>query len=134
MTGYHTTSLQSDNVKDIGEINNSPMIEAEVTKNNKTIGKLKYYSVYQLHDAKRIFQDRPLETFVNDDNKMNENVEKRINGNINKLSVNVINCSLLLKQWLTGKFNSFLKHNMIMSGLNTEKLLMLLKFKSVMMQ
>ena len=29
---YNNTSLQSDNVVDIGEINNSLMIEAEVTK------------------------------------------------------------------------------------------------------
>ena len=106
MTRDHTTSLQYDNVENMGEINNSLILEAEVTR----------------------------KTFVGDYYKMNEKFRLLINGNINKLSVNVINCSLLLKQWLTGKFNSFLKHNMIMSGLNTEKLLMLLKFKSVMMQ
>ena len=34
-TRYHTISLQSDNVEDIGWIIYSLIIEAEVTKNNK---------------------------------------------------------------------------------------------------
>ena len=33
-------------------------------------------SVYLLNDAKDIFQYRPLEMFVEDDHRMNENIEK----------------------------------------------------------
>ena len=51
------------------------MVQVEVTKNNKKIGKLKDDSVYILNYAKHIMKDRPLETFVDDDNKMNENFE-----------------------------------------------------------
>ena len=32
--------------------------------------------VYILNDAKYIFQDKPLEKFMDDDNKIDENVEK----------------------------------------------------------
>ena len=56
-TRNHTTSLQPDNVEDIGYIKNPLIIEAEVTKNNKKIRQLKYYSVYLLNGAKHILQD-----------------------------------------------------------------------------
>ena len=51
------------------------MIEAELTKNKKTIGQLKYDSVYLLKDARNIIQDRPNEIFVNDDNNRYEIVD-----------------------------------------------------------
>ena len=76
MTWDHTTSLQSDNVKDISEIKESLMVEAEVTKNNKTIGKLEYDSLYLLNDAKNILQDKSLESFRDDDENMDEIVGK----------------------------------------------------------
>ena len=58
MTRDHTTSLQSDNVEDIGEINNALLIESKLTR--KTVGQLKDDSVYLLNDAKYILQGRPL--------------------------------------------------------------------------
>ena len=76
LTRDQNNPLQSDNVEDIGEINNSLIIESEVTKFNKTIGQLKGDSVYLLSDAKNILQDRPQENFVDDDNNMDKNVEK----------------------------------------------------------
>ena len=76
LTRDQNNPLQSDNVEDIGEINNSLIIESEVTKFNKTIGQLKGNSVYLLSDAKNILQDRPQENFVDDDNNMDKNVEK----------------------------------------------------------
>ena len=68
----NTTSPQSDNVEDIGEINNSQMIEAVVKK----IVQQEDYSVYLLNDAKYILQDKPLNFFMDDDNNINERVEK----------------------------------------------------------
>ena len=50
------------------------------------------------------------------------------------MSVDVINCALSLKVWLGETLPSFKKNNMMMSGVNMEKLLMLLKFQMVMMQ
>ena len=52
------------------------MIEAQVTKNNKTIGQLKDDYVYLLNNEKDILQDIPLESFVDDENNMDENIEK----------------------------------------------------------
>ena len=52
------------------------------------------------YDGKDILKDIIKETFVDGDNKMDENIEKLRNGNINKLSVNVGNCALLLKCWM----------------------------------
>ena len=75
----HITSLQSDNVENIGEKNNLLMIEAELKNNNKTIGQLKDDSVYLLNYAKHIMQDWPNESVVDDDNKKDKIVE-----NINK--------------------------------------------------
>ena len=51
------------------------MIEAEVTKDNKTIGQLKDDYVYLLNDPKHILQDRPLEICFDDDNKRNKTFE-----------------------------------------------------------
>ena len=65
---------------------------------------------------------------MDNDNKKDEIVE------IVNLSKNVINCELLLKKLSEGTLQSFQNKNMIMSGLNTETLLMLLKFQTVMMQ
>ena len=65
---------------------------------------------------------------MDNDNKKDEIV------NIVNLSKNVINCELLLKKLSEGTLQSFQKKNMIMSGLNTETLLMLLKFQTAMMQ
>ena len=50
-----------------------------------------------------------------------------------KMSVHVRNYSLSLKLWFGESYNFFI-YNLIMSGLNTEKLLMLLKSQMVMMQ
>ena len=72
-TRDHTTSLQSDNFEYIGEIKHSQMIESKVKK-HKTIGKLKGGSMYLLNAPKHIFQDRSIDNFVDDDNKMNENI------------------------------------------------------------
>ena len=74
-TRYDSTSLQYDNVEDIGEINKLLMIEVELTKNDKTIVKLKDNSLYLLKYVKHIIQDRPNENFVDDDNKKDEIVE-----------------------------------------------------------
>ena len=52
------------------------MVEAEVTKNNKTIGKLEYDSLYLLNDAKNILQDKSLESFRDYDDNMDEIVGK----------------------------------------------------------
>ena len=70
MTRCHTTSLQSDNVEDIYEINNSLLIEAELTINNKTIVQLKDYSVYLLNDARYILQDKYIGYLMNDGTNM----------------------------------------------------------------
>ena len=70
------TSIQSDNVEDICEINNVLMIEAELTKTNKAIGKLKDDSVYLLNGEKYILQKKTIEIFMNDDNKMDKNADK----------------------------------------------------------
>ena len=70
-TRYHSNSLQSDNVDNIGEINNFLMIEAQLTK---IIGQLRYDSVYLLNDAKYIMSDGPNDNFVDDDNKKDETV------------------------------------------------------------
>ena len=74
-TRYHSNSLQSDNVDNIGEINNFLMIEAQLTK---IIGQLRYDSVYLLNDAKYILQDKPLLFSVENNNRMDENVEKAL--------------------------------------------------------
>ena len=50
------------------------------------------------------------------------------------LSVNVRNFALSLKVWLGETLLPFKKYNMIMSGLNMDKLLILLKFQMVMIQ
>ena len=57
-----------------------------------------------------------------------------MNVNMKKLSVNVGNFAFLLKQWLLGTLQSFHKKNMIMSKLNMEKLLTILKFQTVIIQ
>ena len=77
-------------------------------------------SVYLLNNVKHIMQSRPNEDVVDDDNKKDEIVEILINGNMNKLPVNVRKCELSLKQWLRGTSKSFQNKNMIMSGLNME--------------
>ena len=51
------------------------MIEAEVTK-KRINGKFKDDSMYLLNGAKDIFQGKLLEHFMDDDNKMDENVEE----------------------------------------------------------
>ena len=79
LTRDHTTSPQYDNLGDICDIENSLIIEVEVTKYNKKIGQLKDDSVYLLNDAKHIFQERPLEKLVDNYNKMNENFILLIN-------------------------------------------------------
>ena len=56
----HNTSLQSDNVQDIGDINNELIIEEEVTKKYTTIGQLKDDSVYLQKNAKHILHEIPL--------------------------------------------------------------------------
>ena len=98
------------------------MIEAKLTKNNKTIGQLKDDSVYLLKNMKHIMPDIPNENFVDDDNKKDEIVEivdKR------KYEQAVSKCKKLklsLKQWLGVTLKSFQNNNMIMYILNTEKL------------
>ena len=76
LTRYNTSLLQNDNVENIGEINNSLMIKAVVTKHILKIGQLKDDSVYLLNDTTYILQDKPLENFISDDNKIDENIEK----------------------------------------------------------
>ena len=61
LTRDNTTSTQSDNVEDIGKINNSLMIEAGV---KKMIGQLKDDFVYLLNDAQDFLQDKLLEFFL----------------------------------------------------------------------
>ena len=51
-----------------------------------------------------------------------------------KMSVNVRNGKLSLKQWLVVTLKSFYNKNMTISGMNTEKLLMFLKSQTVMLQ
>ena len=46
-----TASLISGNVEHSDKINTWLMIEADVTKDEKTIGQLKYYSVFLLNDV-----------------------------------------------------------------------------------
>ena len=53
---------------------------------------------------------------------------------MNNILVNVRNCKLSLKQSLAGTLQSYQVNNMIMYGLNMEKLLMLVKYQMVMMQ
>ena len=74
-TRDQSSSLQSDNVEDICEINNVLMIEAELTKTNKAIGKLKDDSVYLLNYVKHMMQDGPNGNFVDNDNKKYEMVD-----------------------------------------------------------
>ena len=69
-TRDQSTSLQSDNVEDICEINNSLLIEAGVTKKNKKIVQLKDDSVYLLNDAKYILQEKPIGYLMNDGTNM----------------------------------------------------------------
>ena len=71
----NTTSLQSDNVEDIGEINNSLMIESGVTYiyiKRTTEDDSKYLLNY----VKCILQYKLLENVMNDDNNMDEKVER----------------------------------------------------------
>ena len=90
--------------------------------------------MYILNYAKYIMQDRPNENFGDDVNNKDEIVKIVDNVNMKSLSVNVINLGLSLNQWLGGTSKSFQNKNMILSGLNKEKLLMLLKFQLVMMK
>ena len=76
LTRDNTNLPQFDNVENIGENNNSIMIEAGVTKKLKKKGQLKDYYVYLLNNANYIFQDKPLETFMDDDDKMDETLRK----------------------------------------------------------
>ena len=79
-TRDHSTSIQSDNVEDIGEINNFLMIESEITNNNKTVGQLKDGFVCILNYVKHIMQDSHNKKGVDDDNKKDkifDIVEKR---------------------------------------------------------
>ena len=69
------TSLQTDNVEDLYDINYLIIIEAGVTKTEK-IGQLKDDHVYLLNDMKYYFQDQLLENVMDDDNKKDESVEK----------------------------------------------------------
>ena len=115
-------------------MNNSLMIELYVTQNNKKIEHWKDDSVYLLNDAKHIFQERPLENFVNDDTKMDANLRFLININMKNLSVNVKNCALSIKQCLVGTLHPFQKKNMIISGMKIERLLMPLKFQTTTRQ
>ena len=62
LTSNNITLLQSDNIEDIAEINNSVIIEAGVTK--KRIRKLKNYYVYLLNYARYIFQENILENVL----------------------------------------------------------------------
>ena len=59
MTRDNTTSFQSDDVEDVGKINNDLMIETGVTNKNND-GQLKDESGYLLNDAEDIFQDKIL--------------------------------------------------------------------------
>ena len=52
----HTNSLKSGNDKDTGEMSNSILIEAGVTKNNKTVGQLKYDYVYLFNNVKIFYR------------------------------------------------------------------------------
>ena len=88
--------------------------------------------LYLVNNAKHIFLDRPLEKMI-DDTKINEKLRLSINRNMNKLSVDVRNCALSLKQWLVGTLQSFQKNTMIMSGLSMEKLSMLMLMMQFMM-
>ena len=49
-----TTSLLSGNVEYSDEINNSLIIEEDVTKNKKSIGKSRYDSMFLLNNLKKI--------------------------------------------------------------------------------
>ena len=90
--------------------------------------------MYLLNDTKHILWDRLLENFVDDDNKMNEKVDifkKR------KYEQVVSECNKLrtfFKKMAKRNITFLSEKNMIMSGLNTEKLLMLLKFQTAMIQ
>ena len=57
LTRDNTTSIHSDNVEDIGEINNTLMVEASVTKQNE---QFKDDHVYPLNDVKDVFQGKRL--------------------------------------------------------------------------
>ena len=56
-----TASLLSVNVEYSDEINNSLMIEVDITKNKKYIGKLKYDYVLLLNYVEITLHDKPIE-------------------------------------------------------------------------
>ena len=62
MSRDNTTSLQADNLEDIGDINGLLMIEAGVLKIYK-IGQLIDDNVYLLNNMKDNLQDKLLEKF-----------------------------------------------------------------------
>ena len=75
LTKDNTNSIQYDNVEDRDEINNSQIVEAVLTKNNKKLVNLKMIlCIYWM--VKNIFCKKSIDIFMNDDNKMYGNVEK----------------------------------------------------------
>ena len=78
LTKEHTDSLLSGNVEHSDKSNNPLMIERDVTKNKKYIGKLNDDSVFLLNYVEINFYDKPMKNI-------------RRNVNMNKYSVNVRN-------------------------------------------
>ena len=75
MTRDHTTLFQPYNNEDIGEINNSLMIEWEVTKTNEIMDNWKMIKCIYWIQQNIYFPDKPLENFMGDDKNMDENIE-----------------------------------------------------------
>ena len=64
MTRGPTASLLSGNVEYFDEIDTLLMIEADVTKNEQNIGKLKDHSAFLFNDIESMFDNKPIEIYI----------------------------------------------------------------------